>query len=53
MECKLYVTVLNIKLCKNITLHLLCTAYTRPWAVALNKIAIEAIRPDPSFKWKL
>ncbi|OCL86239.1 homoserine O-acetyltransferase MetX [Arcobacter porcinus] len=27
-----------------------CTAYTRPWAVALNKIAIEAIRHDPSFK---
>ena len=26
------------------------TAYTRPWAIALNKIAIEAIRHDPNFQ---
>lgn len=26
------------------------TAYTRPWAIACNKIAIEAIRHDPDFK---
>ncbi len=26
------------------------TAYTRPWAIAINKIAIESIRHDPSFK---
>ena len=26
------------------------TAYTRPWAIAINKIAIESIRHDPIFK---
>lgn len=26
------------------------TAFTRPWAIAVNKLAIEAIRHDPSFK---
>ncbi len=26
------------------------TAYTRPWAVSINKIGIEAIRHDPNFK---
>jgi len=26
------------------------TAYTRPWVIAINKIAVEAIRHDPNFK---
>jgi len=26
------------------------TAYTRPWAIAYNKVTIEAIRHDPDFK---
>ncbi len=34
---------------KNI-IALATTAYTRPWAIASNKIAMEAIRHDPSFK---
>jgi len=26
------------------------TAYTRPWAIAYNKVTVEAIRKDPDFK---
>ena len=26
------------------------TAYTRPWAISINKLAIESIRHDPAFK---
>jgi len=31
-------------------ISLATTAYTRPWAIAFNKIAMEAVRQDPSFK---
>ena len=34
---------------KNI-IALATTAYTRPWAIAYNKVAVEAIRNDPDFK---
>ena len=34
---------------KNV-IALATTAYTRPWAIAFNKIGIEAIRHDPIFK---
>ena len=34
---------------KNV-IALATTAYTRPWAIAFNKIGIEAIRHDPVFK---
>ena len=33
---------------KNIIM-LATTAYTRPWAIAINKIAVDAIRNDPTF----
>jgi len=33
-----------------IVIPLATTAYTRPWAIASNKIAFEAIRHDPAFK---
>ncbi len=36
-------------LAKNIVM-LASTAYTRPWAIAFNKITVEAIRNDPEFK---
>ncbi|NQY24998.1 MAG: homoserine O-acetyltransferase [Campylobacteraceae bacterium] len=34
----------------DIVIPLATTAYTRPWAIASNKIAFEAIRHDPGFK---
>jgi homoserine O-acetyltransferase len=34
---------------KNI-IALATTAYTRPWAIAFNKVTVEAIRNDPDFK---
>jgi len=34
----------------NTVIAMATTAYTRPWAIAINKIAIEAIRHDPIFK---
>lgn len=34
----------------DIIIPLATTAYTRPWAIAFNKITIEAIRNDPDFK---
>jgi len=34
----------------DIVIPLATTAYTRPWAIAINKIGIEAIRNDPAFK---
>jgi len=34
----------------NMIIPLATTAYTRPWAIAFNKVVIEAIRNDPDFK---
>lgn len=34
----------------DIVIPLATTAYTRPWAISCNKIAMEAIRHDPLFK---
>jgi homoserine O-acetyltransferase len=34
----------------DIIIPMATTAYTRPWAIAFNKIVIEAIRKDPKFK---
>lgn len=34
----------------DIVIPMATTAYTRPWAIAINKIAVEAIRNDPDFK---
>ena len=34
----------------DIVIPMATTAYTRPWAIACNKIAMEAIRHDPIFK---
>ena len=34
----------------DIVIPLATTAYTRPWAIAFNKVTIEAIKNDPDFK---
>ncbi|MEA3354480.1 MAG: homoserine O-acetyltransferase [Campylobacterota bacterium] len=34
----------------DVIIPLATTAYTRPWAIAYNKVVIEAIRNDPDFK---
>jgi len=34
----------------DIIIPMATTAYTRPWAIAVNKIGIESIRHDPGFK---
>lgn len=34
----------------DIVIPLATTAYTRPWAIAFNKVTMEAIRNDPDFK---
>jgi len=34
----------------DIIIPMATTAYTRPWSIAVNKIGIEAIRNDPTFK---
>lgn len=34
----------------DIVIPMATTAYTRPWAIACNKIAMESIRHDPGFK---
>jgi len=34
----------------DIIIPMATTAYTRPWAIAFNKVTIEAIRNDPDFK---
>lgn len=34
----------------DIIIPMATTAYTRPWAIAFNKVVMEAIRKDPEFK---
>lgn len=34
----------------DVIIPLATTAYTRPWAISFNKVAMEAIRNDPAFK---
>ncbi len=34
----------------DIIIPLATTAYTRPWAIAFNKVTVEAIKNDPDFK---